>query len=594
MSGALLDRPAGKSMLDPFDTGELTQFNVFYVLVGILSSVYSYMAWQGTQAFNCSAASAHEQKMGGILGRWRGGYAYLMIVMLAVAGYTYLNHPDFHAGGEAVRAELVQKINLASSVTTEQIRDQMQIPLALKHFLPIGVSGIFVALMLFLMTSTDVSYLHSWGSIFIQDCVLPLRKKPFTPPQQLLLLRLSITFVAVFSFFFSLLFCQTTYILMFFALTGSIFLGGAGSCILGGLYWKKGTAAGAWGAMIVGSSLAALGFFAENRWASHIYPWLDANAPGFLGSFKVWLEWLGDVLPFVEWEVGPKNFPLSGQEIYFITMVCSVTSYIVLSLLTCREDFNMDRMFHRGKYAREEKQVVEPAAERPGILKKLLGIDEQFTTGDKILSWSVFIWTMANFGVFLAVAGWNLFMLRWPEMGWTSWIPITLRPPEMRWSKYGWANYFFIMQLVVGAVVGAVTTVWFTIGGALGLRDMFRRLAELKRSVLDDGRVIGHVSADDVALVEKVEHITVKEAHEAEKELEEALSHEEPGLSPFVMVRACFYQIIGLTGLILWIARPVEWGVPGIPCALLGVLGFCGVVVGWKRLSGTTRAKGEG
>lgn len=496
MSEALLNREPGMSMLDPFDTGKLTDFNVFYVIVGILSSVYCMMAWQGTSAFNCSAASPHEQKMGGILGRWRGGYASLMIILLAVAGYTYLNHPDFAQGAAAVKAQLEQKIVLDNPVTTEAIRDQLRIPMALKHFLPPGVSGLFVALMIFLMTSTDVSYLHSWGTIFVQDCILPFRKKPFHPKTQLLLLRLSITFVAVFAWFFSMYFAQTTYILMFFALTGSIFLGGAGSVILGGLYWKKGTTAGAWGAMIVGSSLALLGFFAEHYWASHIYPWLITNAPNFFASFKNWLEWLGTVLPFVEWKVTEKNFPLSGQEIYFITMVCSITTYVTLSLLTCKEDFNMDRMLHRGAYAREERKVADPNAQKQGILKKLLGFDEQFTRGDKILSWSVFIWTMANFAIFLIVVFWNVFIYRW--------------------SPHGWANYFFIMNLVVGGIVGAVTTVWFTIGGVWGLRDMFRRLRALQRSVLDDGRVIGHVSADDVALVEKVEGTVIKEAHQNE------------------------------------------------------------------------------
>ena len=67
---------------------------------------------------------------------------------------------------------------------------------------------------------------------------------------------------------------QVTYILMFFALTGTIWLGGAGSAIIGGLYWKRGTAAGAWTTLIVGSSLGVLGFIGMNYWASWIYPML--------------------------------------------------------------------------------------------------------------------------------------------------------------------------------------------------------------------------------------------------------------------------------------------------------------------------------
>jgi hypothetical protein len=42
---------------------------------------------------------------------------------------------------------------------------------------------------------------------------------------------------------------------------------------------------------------------------------------------------------------------------------------------------------------------------------------------------------------------------------------------------------------------------------------MFKALAAEKQNVLDDGRVIGHVSAADVELVEKVDHVIIPEAH---------------------------------------------------------------------------------
>ena len=61
----------------------------------------------------------------------------------------------------------------------------------------------------------------------------------------------------------------------------------------------------------------------------------------------------------------------------------------------------------------------------------------------------------------------------------------------------------------------------------LGLRQMFKRLATHKADILDDGRVVDHVSAADVAVVEKVEHIVIKEAHEAEQALAEELEEEE-------------------------------------------------------------------
>ena len=48
---------------------------------------------------------------------------------------------------------------------------------------------------------------------------------------------------------------------MFFAITGAIYLGGARSVIIRGLYWKKGTVSAAWTSMLVGSALAASGSY---------------------------------------------------------------------------------------------------------------------------------------------------------------------------------------------------------------------------------------------------------------------------------------------------------------------------------------------
>ena len=70
--------------------------------------------------------------------------------------------------------------------------------------------------------STHDTYLHSWGSIFVQDVVLPLRKRSLTAPKQHLR-TVALVDPAVwrlFIFFFSLLFRQSEHILLFFAITG--------------------------------------------------------------------------------------------------------------------------------------------------------------------------------------------------------------------------------------------------------------------------------------------------------------------------------------------------------------------------------------
>ncbi|WP_269541051.1 sodium:solute symporter family protein [Cerasicoccus fimbriatus] len=478
---AMLDRPEGESFLNPFDIGNFTDFNFLYVFIGLIGLVYGRMSWQGTQGFNSAATSPHEQKMAAVLGTWRSGFTYITIILMALAAYTFLNHPDFSAGASNVHQELTSRINFDNPTTTETIRNQMMVPVALREIFPIGVTGVFVAMMIFLLISTDTSYLHSWGSIFIQDVVMPLRKKPITPERQILFLRLAILGIAIFAWFFSMYFGQVTYILMFFALTGSIYVGGAGIVIIGGLYSRRGTTIGAWAAMITGATLGVTGFLGQKFWSTHVYPWLDKTSPNFLVSLKSGLEGLGSKLPFVNWEVNEINFPITGQEVMLITIVSSTIVYFVVSLLTCREPYNLDKMLHRGEYNREHKQVSRPTTKR-SLIGRIVSIDEEYTRGDRILAWSVFGYTIFKLLTFAFVAIWNL------AFG--------------IWSDQAWLNYFKYFTIPVLLGIGAITSVWFFIGGTWDLRRLFKNLKNIKRNIYDNGQVIGDQNAEDICFAD--------------------------------------------------------------------------------------------
>ncbi|MBD03956.1 MAG: sodium:panthothenate symporter [Gemmatimonadetes bacterium] len=545
MAPTLLDRPAGESMLNPFDIDKLRDFNLFYILVGLFSNVFNRMAWSGTQGYNAAAMNAHEQKMGAVLGTWRAGFQTMMIVLLAVAGYTYMNNDRFAEQATEARQQLTWKAandvaqepefdevkreirqyldtgemspdlvawsseehfedkdeneplrdmvkealasrDKSAGQTFGAIHDQMRVPIALRNILPIGVTGIFCALCIFLLISTDTTYMHSWGSIIVQDIMLPIRGRAFTAQQQLKLLRLIIAGVAVFAFFFSLIFAQVDYILMFFAITGAIWLGGAGPCIVGGLYWRRGTSAGAFATLTAGSMLAVGGIVAQKTWVKHIYPWLEST--GRLPGVSRIVEGLSRPLePYVEWRVLPDKFPINSQEIYFIAMLVGVILYVTISLLTGTESFNMERMLHRGKYRREgEVEIIHEPVTWMTAYQKILGINSEYTRGDRILAWSVFLYSMLwGFGSFVVITAWNT-ITPWPD----SW----------------WAEWFKVYNLVVPGIIAVVSTVWFSIGGTIDLKRLFRRLEEKEDNLLDDGRVIGHVSADDVKHVDEVEH----------------------------------------------------------------------------------------
>lgn len=578
ISPTLLDRPDGKSMVNPFDIEKLRDFNLFYILVGIFSSILNYMGWSGTQGYKAAALNAHEQKMGSILGVWRYGFSSIMYILIGMVAFTFLNNALFREGSkgavncrntlalkvfndvahdqefDAVRNEyekyietgeisevFLEKIDFPDVDSTgegnslendkesivsvgrdvletvspkraqifEVIFGQMRVPMALRYILPVGIMGAFCALCIFLLISTDTTYMHSWSSIIIQDLILPIRGKPFTPRQQLRLLRITIICVALFAFFFSYFFGQVDYIAMFFAITGLIWVGGSGPCIIGGLYWKRGTTAGAWTALLVGSSIAVGGFLAQQYWVEHIYPWL--NEAGMLGIITIIIERASAPFePYVMWRVTADKFPINSQEMTAISMLLSIGLYAGISLLTCRKPFNMDRMLHRGKYKREGSVVIQkkPFTFRT-LFTRLVGITEEYSRGDKILAWSVFIY---SFGwkfvcVFFFVVMWNIFI--------------------GKWSEKAWLNLYFFDKFLVGGIIAVVSTIWFSIGTIIDLKRLYKRLESKEVDILDDGRVVGHVSADDVKLVEKVENEDIEQTRREEKELKEMFEDEE-------------------------------------------------------------------
>jgi hypothetical protein len=351
--------------------------------------------------------------------------------------------------------------------------------------------------------------MHSWGSIIVQDIVVPMRGgRPLAPRRQLLLLRLSIAGVALFAFLFSFYFAQIDFILMFFMITGALWAG-AGVVITCGLYWRRGTTAAAFTSLLVGGGGAMSGFIAQKAWVPAIYPWLEAK--GFLPWVTKLVEGASRPFePYILWRITPERFPINSQELAFLNMLICVGLYVGISLLTCKQPFNLDRLLHRGSYTRPGDRVfVRAPLTFRNAFQKLVGIDPQYTRGDKVLAWSVFVYSVIwGFGSFVVLVIWN-----------------AIAP----WPSHWWAHWFALTHLIIAGIIAVISTVWFTIGGIWDLRRLFQRLAAADRqeNVLDDGRVVGHISADDVALVEKVEHVTRGVTCQTEHQPEETLREEK-------------------------------------------------------------------
>ncbi|WP_269537117.1 sodium:solute symporter family protein [Cerasicoccus fimbriatus] len=439
-------RPAGQSMINPFEADGMADFNIGYYLIGVFMVVYTTRAWQGSSAYNASARSPHEARMAGILGNWRAMAQGMAMLLMPLCVFAVLHNPIFSEQAAEITRDL-------SQFSEPAIRHQMTVPVGLQHILPIGVTGLLAAVIVAAAVSTDNTYLHSWSSIFIQDVILPFRKKPLSMKQHILLLRCGLLGVAFFAWCFSMIFPLRDYIYMFFDITGAIFLGGAGSVIIGGLYWKRGTTAGAWAAMIIGASFSAGGLMLQSYW-SEIAP--------------VLLKWFPD--NFVLQSIAD-DFPFNGRQMMFFAMLCAIVGYVAFSLLQ-NHAHNMDKLLHRGEYRRAD----DPSVEKPLKSWRSLGMGPEFTKWDMVIYIGTILWVIGWWCVFLIGSAINL----------------AVGVSEETWIA------FWKVNLWISVILGIFTTAWFIYGGVGDVRRMFVDLNQATLDAADDGVVIDGMNADDL------------------------------------------------------------------------------------------------
>ena len=425
------------SRINPFKTSNVEDFNFWYFLIGIIGIMYGTMGWQGSQAYNSSAKSAHEAKMGSVLAGFRGLPQGLFFLLVPVLIYVFMNHADYASVASSAELSL-------QDLETDTLRSQMRGPIVLSTVLPIGLLGAFAALMLAAFISTHDTYLHSWATILVQDVIMPFREKPFDKETHLKVLRYAILGVAVFIFFFSLLFQQNQAIALFFAITAAIFAGGSGAVIIGGLYWDRGTTKAAWTAIIIGALISVSGVLVK----------------------QISVEWLNDTSSYVQL----KNIlefirNINGQEYWGISMGASAFAYVVVSVLDNSEPFNMDKLLNRRQYAIEgEKKIINENTE---LGWKIFLMGEEFTKGDKLIYILNYVWTGIWTLVFIVGTIYNL----------------SNEVSDANWMLF-WRNYIYIF-----IVISLVIIVWFTVGGFHDLKIMMDKLKTEKRDHHDDGWV---------------------------------------------------------------------------------------------------------
>lgn len=525
------NRVPGQSFMNPYDVSELRDFNIFALIVSLCGSVLNRAGWIGNDTSG-AAKTPHEQKMAGVLGSWRNGFSWMMILLLAIVVIVFMTSPHFVGKNrfdtnstevrqelsakvleeaipddEALRAKIIAKVKEVPSRVTQEYIDspnsqqknldtpyfdtvrqelgdtpegryqfqkfrslyqQMMMPTVVAKIFPVGMLGLFCLLMVMLLISTDDSRIFNASSTLMQDVILPMFKGHLPQAKHLLYLRLMTIGVAVFFLIVSLFFAQLDYINMFTTIMCSLWLGGAGPIMVFGLYSRFGNLTGAWCAIIFGSGTSLAGLILQRTWALTVYPFLEKMG---------WVEGLNNFLvtvsspfnPWIEWSMDPVKFPINSFEIYFISMILSVGGYVIGSYLTYKP-YDLDKLLHRGKYADGPEPVKEKWTLR-NIFSKIIGITPEYTRGDRIIAYSVFFYSVVySVGIiFFGIVIWNAI---WP------------------WPHSWWTVKFFITTLLIPGIVGVISTIWFMIGGSIDAIQLFRDLKKRVEDPNDNGQIL--------------------------------------------------------------------------------------------------------
>ena len=541
-------RAEGENFLNPYDLHQLRDFNYFSMIVGVVALFMHRASWIGAGGSSSAGKSPHEQKMAALLGVWKTSFYLILYVLLAISLLAFMNHAKFEAQAHRIRLKLTEQIAtdiVKDAPLRQQVLDKMRempptsfhpgvdaplseksnvdtrylasvraglntgaveenqgqrnslfqqfrtlyyqqmLPVTLRNMLPAGMLGLFCLLMVLAMISTDDSRIFSATITISQDVILPFIKRELTPRQHMWILRVVAICIGVFFYLGSSFMAQLDYIQLYVTLTCTMWLGGCGPVIVFGLYSRFGTTKGAWASLVNGMSMAVIGALVQRNWADHVYPWLARH--GLVDAVGNALEaFSAPFNPIVVWKMDAVKCPINSYEWYFITMIVSLILYFVVSLLTIKEPFNLERMLHRGKYSLDGERIITSVWTWKNLYNKLIGITPEYTFWDKVIAWCYFCYSICYrfLGTFLLVVIWNAFS-PWP----------------MVW----WGNYFLVVFLIVPGVMAAITAVWFGICGTIDLRAMFRALEARVANPLDNGRVEGNMSLADKAQLEAVD-----------------------------------------------------------------------------------------
>jgi SSS family solute:Na+ symporter len=237
-------REMGQSGFNPFDE---KGFGWSYVLWMFFMGLVSCAVWQTAVIRACSAKSTSIVKRIYMLSSVGFLIRFLIPYFFGICALVYI------ANNQTLRGIFLSaegKANSDLSLTA--------MPFYMSQIIPAGFIGIITAGMIAAFMSTHDSYLLCWSSVLTQDVVAPWFRKDLSSKARLLLTRIFIVSIGIFTLVWGLWYPLKQDLWDYMAISGAIYSIGGFALLAFGLYWKRASRTGAYLALLTGF-LALLG-----------------------------------------------------------------------------------------------------------------------------------------------------------------------------------------------------------------------------------------------------------------------------------------------------------------------------------------------
>jgi solute:Na+ symporter, SSS family len=326
--------------------------------------MYTFGMSPATQGYQAAALNPHEAQMSRVWSILRNIITVTLPFFMPIVAYTILHHAKY----SDIAAEIMPLITAAGNPAEQS---QIRTASVLSYILPAGLKGLFLVSALATAITTDSTFMQSLGTVFTQDIVLPLRGRRFNPKTHMLILRCSMLGVGLIVFFFSSVFPQNDFLWMYMIQALGIYLSGIGVVTIGGLYWSKGSTAGAWAGMLTGMTVSIALFITR-----------------ILNS----------------------DFFLNGMECSCVAAVFATVSYVAVSLLK-PANVDLKALMHNSINHKQSGIRL--------VIKHLCSLPDGFTSSlDKFLGYLVRVLTVAMLGTFTVLTVFNLAIRKLSDDWW--------------------------------------------------------------------------------------------------------------------------------------------------------------------------------